>query len=624
MASTASSSLFVRALSGTSAITLAGSLIAVAANIATSLINRLLMGSPIGRDLLLLLAANAGELLVLFVGAVGILPWVQRRGLAKGRSRGTVAAALGIYVMAGIVRAGIVPLLFLFSANDGPLPPDLRLSLTVHIPMAVAWLSLLAMLMQASADNRSATMKLEAQRALLREQRDEAESLLSRERQRRSRAVDASVVVKLRSTRARLDALSTRANITLDDVTEVAIDLRSLSESSVRPLSYDLASSAPRLSTELTIRPRSSELDQPFPTAPKFSLQLIRQAVQTPPRPLLIAVVLPLLVLLLLIAVLGPLVAIPTALCIAVATFILETVARQVMGATWIAKSIVRCAVVHSIPLLLICVLTIVLCEVLDGSAEASRVSLILAGVWETAAVVGCLVYAAFDDRRTRAISETSATLALSRWEVKQLDHEVQTQGRYVARMLHSSVQGNLVVASNRLLGTTSLNEVTDEVLRVALNDSIKIVDSTLLDLAPAALTQPANPQLIRAALSEISEAWSLVMPIKLLLSAADADAIDGIPAVASEVLLIVRDALSNASKHGSARSALVEISSTRDAIRIVVTDDGTGPSHQTRSGLGFATLEDSGAVWSFEATGSGSVLTVELPVELVAVNSNA
>jgi signal transduction histidine kinase len=91
-------------------------------------------------------------------------------------------------------------------------------------------------------------------------------------------------------------------------------------------------------------------------------------------------------------------------------------------------------------------------------------------------------------------------------------------------------------------------------------------------------------------------------------------------PDVREDLARIVREAVSNAARHGSAQTVTVALSNT-DAVRVRVSDDGVGfdPSLPRRRGFGLTSMAEraearGGHVRVNSTPGTGTVVEVEIP----------
>jgi signal transduction histidine kinase len=86
----------------------------------------------------------------------------------------------------------------------------------------------------------------------------------------------------------------------------------------------------------------------------------------------------------------------------------------------------------------------------------------------------------------------------------------------------------------------------------------------------------------------------------------------------------VVQEALSNVSRHSSAKSAVVTVRQDQDSLVLSVEDDGSGFDPEKTRGLGMLGMEErvrqlGGHLEVSSATGKGTVLRVTLPVHIIA-----
>lgn len=177
------------------------------------------------------------------------------------------------------------------------------------------------------------------------------------------------------------------------------------------------------------------------------------------------------------------------------------------------------------------------------------------------------------------------------------------TQGQ-ISQILHGPIQGRLAAA------IMALRIHMDEVLKGESPSSalLQLRITTLLDDAAddlLALGKPASASSATAKdlLVELGNRWRGFLDIDISL---DADAqgflgehSDWIP----RVIQCVEEALTNSSRHGSARHALVELSLDGSIYLVcTVTDDGYGVTEDIGEGIGLTGIIASGGTWNLSS----------------------
>jgi signal transduction histidine kinase len=157
-----------------------------------------------------------------------------------------------------------------------------------------------------------------------------------------------------------------------------------------------------------------------------------------------------------------------------------------------------------------------------------------------------------------------------------------------IARDLHDLVIQRLYATGMSLQGVVPLidrPEVTDRVSRAvdAMDETIKEIRSAIFALqVPRYAAQAGLRERVRDVLAEMTELLGFAPALSLV-----GDLGDQLPAAAADQLLVaLREALSNAARHAGASRVEVTVAAGHDLV-LVVRDDGAGMSGTTRrSGL--------------------------------------
>ncbi|HEX3692201.1 MAG TPA: sensor histidine kinase, partial [Solirubrobacteraceae bacterium] len=152
------------------------------------------------------------------------------------------------------------------------------------------------------------------------------------------------------------------------------------------------------------------------------------------------------------------------------------------------------------------------------------------------------------------------------------------------------------------------------------LDEGITNLRALITDLRPASLDELGAAAAIQA-LCERAERQGIEVDVGIDLAYEDGRASERhIPEIETALYRIVQEALSNASKHGGAKRAVVEVSDQDGEVLLGVRDDGRGfdPNVQTE---GFGLLGMNERVQLLEGTlqiesvlGSGTTVTARFP----------
>jgi signal transduction histidine kinase len=155
-----------------------------------------------------------------------------------------------------------------------------------------------------------------------------------------------------------------------------------------------------------------------------------------------------------------------------------------------------------------------------------------------------------------------------------------------IARDLHDHVIQRLFATG---LGLQSLVARAPEELRDKLGDQVDAIDAAIAEIRTAVFTLSSRPTTGTPAIrhqvldvvSELSESFASAPrltfsgPVDLLIEGE----------LASDVIAVVREGLSNVARHADSTQSSVDVSVTDDQVKVTIDDDGRGmPASATRS----------------------------------------
>ncbi|GGK82499.1 sensor histidine kinase [Ornithinimicrobium pekingense] len=188
-----------------------------------------------------------------------------------------------------------------------------------------------------------------------------------------------------------------------------------------------------------------------------------------------------------------------------------------------------------------------------------------------------------------------------------------------IARDLHDLVIQRLFAVGLTLQGA-SRRAVNPEVVE-RLEGAVGELDQTIRDIRATIfeLRHRAGAGSFRADLRQLIESYAPTLgfaPVVHLVGPLDAVTDDE---VQTQVLMVVREALSNVARHAGAGSVTVEVEATAEQLSVVVRDDGVGiGADAVESGLGNVrarAAEHGGAVELSRGEPHGTVLRWSVPV---------
>jgi signal transduction histidine kinase len=216
--------------------------------------------------------------------------------------------------------------------------------------------------------------------------------------------------------------------------------------------------------------------------------------------------------------------------------------------------------------------------------------------------------------------------LVQNRSELQQLSARLvdaqETERRAISRELHDEVGqalGLLLMDAGRLsnqLGSAdkkgqeligSIKTVAERTVQTVRNMALLLRPSMLddLGLVPAVewyAREMSRRGEIEVEVHEENVSEELPDPVKLC------------------VYRMVQEALNNAARHAAAKNARVELNQTSDAIRVKITDDGSGFDPQRTRGMGLLGMEErvkrlGGTIQIDSRSGAGTTVNAELPL---------
>ena len=208
-------------------------------------------------------------------------------------------------------------------------------------------------------------------------------------------------------------------------------------------------------------------------------------------------------------------------------------------------------------------------------------------------------------DDDERALRDVLARIAVSVTRIQQqLRHEYQTVGA----LLHGPVQGALLgVAAMLEQAPAELPEPDRRALVAGALDRLADVESRLE--APA-----SDAEGIDELLDGVMVLWTRALDVRLNLHGDARSALDASPAARVAVADVVAEALTNALRHGRARSAEVVISMDQDSACVRVVDDGEMEG-AAAPGMGSRLYDESSHRWSLRPVpGGGTELLLLVP----------
>lgn len=164
-----------------------------------------------------------------------------------------------------------------------------------------------------------------------------------------------------------------------------------------------------------------------------------------------------------------------------------------------------------------------------------------------------------------------------------------------LAYVMHGSLLSALYAATIKLGND---HKPTTEVIDAIRND----ISQALRKLVDVGSTDESF-ETIRERLSQV---WEGALDIEWSISEEALDVLAKNPMTAECTGEVVREALSNASRHGFAKKARVEIKATNKEVLLNISDNGTGIHNEVRSGLGLHLYDELCTDWELYSLKDG------------------
>ena len=174
--------------------------------------------------------------------------------------------------------------------------------------------------------------------------------------------------------------------------------------------------------------------------------------------------------------------------------------------------------------------------------------------------------------------------------------------------ILHGNVQSSLTAALTRLQNAEQIDGVLVELVKQDLVRAERAVDSSLHD--------PIN---LMNGILELQEVWAGICEVKVSISERAKRALVRSDDTSFCVNEILKEAVSNAVRHGDASEANVVIDRINDdLLRIEVANNGAPPNKgESAQGIGSDLMDEICLNWSLEGNRKQVLLVAELPVKL-------
>jgi signal transduction histidine kinase len=294
--------------------------------------------------------------------------------------------------------------------------------------------------------------------------------------------------------------------------------------------------------------------------------------------------------------------------CLAAATLAGLTLIRSLAGTVGRARATAVRLVFAYILLSLACVPAAAIAFAFPGPSPGVIRGLWLVVVLPLVAMLLSVVRAARVQQHELEIAAVEVA-EQTRWWISRTRMVGWWQRAMLARALHGPVQSAIHAAVQRLRHAEQSGTATPELIRSTM--------AQVRTALPAAVRPGAEAADVCARLDELAETWRPVADFSATLSPEDVEFLRQDPVCAEIAVDIIREATSNAVRHGGARAVHVSLRLADDRARVEVRDDGRGPAQalaSTSAGLGTTMIEACALGWGYLSRDDGQLLWVELP----------
>jgi hypothetical protein len=218
------------------------------------------------------------------------------------------------------------------------------------------------------------------------------------------------------------------------------------------------------------------------------------------------------------------------------------------------------------------------------------------------------LGYTILTSQRTSLIAELTSTIENLESTISLLSQKEWIARRQVGYVMHGSLQSALNAAVLQLGAT---NDPTPELIESVRGDIAGALARVGFDSGQSYSFEQAQ--------QEISKIWAGTVETKWQVEPEALEALRRNPATSECLAEVLREAVSNASKHGHATTVEITVNIEDSAISLQAKDNGKSGNTGKTQGLGTELLDDVCSSWSLEADPkTGMILTAKFALEIL------
>ena len=266
-------------------------------------------------------------------------------------------------------------------------------------------------------------------------------------------------------------------------------------------------------------------------------------------------------------------------------------------------------ALAFTLMLMVTAIMTSLALEQLNGLeriAERSQVPMVI--LWSFLGW-GIALIPSLQRETARVLESLEESSVQLREETVRLNTAYRLQQQAIARALHGPIQDALSLAAFQLTAAVNNKKATSsliEELNAKISNTLSLLEQGE-DEAPT----------VTQALEDLAEFWEGVTKIRWKVAPKAAAVLNHHNATTATTIELVREACSNAVRHG--RASQIDVSVTLEAdeqhIAIRVSNNGALVKLRTKTGLGTRLLNELALTWTLNAQGDRTVLEARTPI---------
>ncbi len=186
---------------------------------------------------------------------------------------------------------------------------------------------------------------------------------------------------------------------------------------------------------------------------------------------------------------------------------------------------------------------------------------------------------------------------------------QMREQRLALSRALHGPVQDCLTIAAFKLANALSRNEATPQLVS-------EVVESIEDEIIGTGFAEISAIDVDRA-LTDLASLWEGVVQIRTSIDEEVSTTLTRYPATTHTVMEVVREACSNAIRHGEASNVTIDIAlgAKPMTIEVNVKNDGHPVSPTSETGVGSFLLNELTLEWSRESITTGTIVKAIVPL---------